>query len=147
MSEAALWKRMKDGVLSIEKKAHLFRIENLVGLGTPDVTFCIPVGREGFVELKHRATAPADFAGTPVFPKGKGLRDGQDIWIRDRCLAGGRAFIFCQVDTMLFLVHGVYAKEFNSMPLERLYAVARWKHIGPSPDWYSFVVALAEIGV
>lgn len=142
MSESNTWSRLREGLLGYEPLIDLSRVENVVENGMPDVNFCSS-GREGWIELKHTATVPAR-ASTPVFKTG-GLRKEQEVWIDRRTRRGGRVFIYAQIGEGLILVHGVYAKQFNSMTLSQLGRIARWKHAGPNPDWKELFRALIEL--
>ncbi len=142
MSEANTWKRMREGILGVEPMADLSRVENMVEAGMPDVNFCLGIGVEGWIELKHRGEMP-DREGTPVFSN-CGLRDAQIVWIHKRVKRGGRVFIYAQVDDMLFLVHGCWARVFNTWTMTELYAHARFRHIGKSPPWLELVRCLTE---
>ena len=53
MNESGLWKRIKKA----NPDAHLERIENSVGVGTPDVNFCTS-DASGWIELKYLEPTP-----------------------------------------------------------------------------------------
>lgn len=138
MSEANMLRRVQQGV---GKRVHWCRVENMVGVGIPDVNYCLPTGVDGWIEGKFRKDPPARET-TPAFTNG-GLRDDQIIWIRRRIEFGGRVHILAQVGDELLLIPGKYATEFNSMSVPYLRLAAVW--IGRrNPDWESFVHALRK---
>lgn len=139
MSEQNLWNRLRTGV---SKHGHWNRVENMVGVGIPDVNYCLPAGIEGWLELKFRKEPPAR-PTTAAFTNG-GLRDDQIIWINRRAQLGGRVHIFAQVGDVLLLVPGRYATEFNSMTLDYMRMCSVWVWTGRSPEWNSFTDALTR---
>src|SRR5262245_18814529 len=82
MAEHDLWVMLRDRMKLV---GHFARIENMVGRGMPDVTYCIR-SIEGFIELKH-----AD--AWPVRPDTvlelKHYTPQQRIWSQWRMKAGG----------------------------------------------------------
>jgi hypothetical protein len=136
MSEANLWSRLKKGMESI---AHtqpagicMDRIENALVPGMPDANLS-SAGVDVWLELKHIGEKPKR-ADTKVFGN-KGLRPEQIPWCMDRAKCGSRVFIFAQIEEGLVLMHGIYAKQFNDMPITEIGLRARWKHYGNKPDW------------
>ena len=127
MSESALWKRVRSGVLGVVARADLSRVENMVEAGMPDVNFCVD-GVEGWVELKHCNAIPKR-AGTPLFGD-EGLRDSQIVWIYKRVKRGGRVWIVAQADDILFIVHGKHARIFNEQTFDELVGLSEWWHKG-----------------
>ena len=84
MSEADLWKEMKDG---IGHMGHFSRVEShLTSAGIPDVDFCIE-GTEGHIELK--------FAHNTI--KKNFVRPTQVKWFRDRAKAGGHPWLLALI--------------------------------------------------
>ena len=73
---------------------HIVQIENLTSIGHPDTNYCID-GEEGHVELKYIRKWPAR-AKTLV--KIDHYTPLQRLWILKRVLAGGKAFLFVQVE-------------------------------------------------
>lgn len=86
MTEARLWKTLKDGM---DHTGHFDRIEShATSQGRPDVNYCIDA-REGDVELK-------------IYDRKRGgfiLRASQNAWFCNRTRAGAaRAFILARYD-------------------------------------------------
>ena len=77
--EAKLWQDVKKGL----KNVHLTRIENRVGVGTPDVNGCVD-GKDFWLELK--------------VIKGNSLRLSkfQKAWIYERLRVGGNVFVLAR---------------------------------------------------
>lgn len=106
--ESALWDRLKTAGKALVQVGHLVdlqRLENLVGVGHPDVEGCID-GFQVWIELKSEAR-PAR-ADTVIHPK---TRISQGIWHRKRAMAGCRInWILLQVGeatkARLYLVPG-----------------------------------------
>jgi hypothetical protein len=143
MSEANLWDRLRDGLMSAsEGQIILERIENAVGVGTADVNGLIDEV-EFWLELKFISKKPA--RDGPVFGNG-GLRPEQKPWLFNRSNAGGQVFIFAQIEKALVLVDGIWAKEFNDLDIESIGKIARWKHYGnmSKSDWVELLMAIKK---
>lgn len=72
-------------------RSHFERIENLVGVGTPDVDYCI-AGVPGKIELKYTPGDPAR-PTTAVLGRTHGMRRSQIVWAVRRMMAGGRVLL------------------------------------------------------
>lgn len=79
--EQRFWQRLRPHV-----PGHVFRIENGLGAGMPDVNACYQ-GKEAWIELK-------------VWIPGAGvlLRKEQYAWGRGRAVAGGKVFVICEAE-------------------------------------------------
>jgi hypothetical protein len=142
MSEAQLWNKVRAGLLdAADLKIDLERIENMVGVGTPDVNFCYE-GVEGWIELKHTDIVPTR-DGTRVFGD-KGLRKEQVVWHYKRNKRGGRCWILARCGEAIFLVHGSHCREFNEMTYPQLLAVSTWYHVGRKVDWKGMLEAICS---
>lgn len=102
--ERDLWHALRDAV---SPHGHIERIENMVGNGMPDVTFCILPGIEGFIELKWAPRWPKD---PTVILKLKHFTPQQRIWLRQRTRAGGRCYVLLQVGDDRILLTGEWAQ-------------------------------------
>lgn len=96
------------------------RIENMVGVGMPDVSYCIR-GTEGFIENKWRASWPRDPEDIVTLDH---FTPQQRIWIKRRTSAGGRVYVFLQVGTGYYLLPGRSAalslgKDWRRRDIER----------------------------
>lgn len=85
MAERDLWAIFRD---HFKHHGHLERIENLAGIGRPDVNYCIR-GVEGNIELKQVARWPA--RGGPLLIEH--YTPQQRNWARARLNAGGRVYL------------------------------------------------------
>ena len=103
MREKNAWSLLK-GILEGVEKCHYSRIENGVEKGMPDVEICCE-GIQVWVELKHDRE---DKVGGKVLTE---LRSDQRIWLNNRALAGGRAFIL-----LTTVHHGIYLFRAPRLP-------------------------------
>ena len=117
MNESSYWKGIRR---SLRGKGHFDRIENDVAAGRPDVNYCVQ-GFEGNIELKYRVKAPVR-PSTMVFPKGKGLRPSQVVWIIERVHHGGVVFLLAGVGRRGFMIRmtAEVARGFNSLTIMQL---------------------------
>lgn len=87
---------------------HFDRIENMLGRGMPDVTYCLS-GVEGFVENKWRLRWPAKPEDIVTLDH---FTPQQRIWIQQRTNAGGRVFVFLEIEKPVptyLLMRGTWA--------------------------------------
>jgi hypothetical protein len=119
MTEQAMWHALRKAVLS-GPGVHAYRVENLVGVGTPDVTWAWK-GKEGWLELKHAKKWPQKGGALrlPHFTK------EQRLWHRRRTSAGGRVHVLlqCGTDWGLFTAETA-ADVLGSSSYEELLSVA-----------------------
>ena len=109
----------------IQGHDRLDRIENVVGVGTPDVNFCID-GVSGWIELK----SPQE----PVRPKSKlfsfknnhKLNQDQKNWFLRERNAGGRSYILIMTDKRWMLINGKHADDINDLTVGQLSFRAVW---------------------
>jgi hypothetical protein len=98
---------------------HFVRIENMVGVGMPDVSYCIE-GHEGFIENKWRASWPRDPGDVVTLDH---FTPQQRIWIRQRCAAKGRVYVLLEVERPVrqyLLLPGLWsAKELGVTATQR----------------------------
>jgi hypothetical protein len=85
MKESTLWTLIRDKV-----PGHLIRIENLVGVGQPDVNACYE-GTEAWLELKL-------VKGNYIY-----FRSSQLAFFSRRCKEKGRVFVLARKDDDLIL--------------------------------------------
>lgn len=101
MLESGLWNTIRKN-LKGTPGLHMERIENVVGVGTPDVNICHE-GKEAWVELKLIRSFPKR-STTPVrIPH---FKEEQLYWIQERAKAGGRAWLFVQVQGEGYFLFG-----------------------------------------
>ena len=102
-AESALWRLLRASVLP----GHWVRVENRVQRGTPDVNYCVS-GVEGWLELKSVDNWP--IRGGVLLIKHFTIQ--QRLWLRERCLAGGRAALLLRIEKpkkQYLLFDGLYA--------------------------------------
>lgn len=136
MSEADLWKEIKDNV---GHRGHFSRVESgATSAGIPDVDFCID-GVEGHIELKFTYnTIKKNF-----------VRPTQVKWFRDRVKAGGRPWLLaliivgrtkhyclCNAKDML------YVSESNITDFWLRHATYMWSN---KMDWNELISHLSQI--
>lgn len=108
MAERDLWATMRDKVAT---HGHFERIENMVGIGRPDVNYCVN-GFEGNIELKQ---VPAWPVKSEKVLEIKHFSPQQRLWIRKRVAAGGRVYVLLEVVRPVptyFLFAGAWARTF-----------------------------------
>jgi hypothetical protein len=85
------------------------RIENVAGVGTPDVAYTLR-GASGWVENKWRASWPRSPGAVVTLDH---YTPGQRIFARDEIRAGGRVFVFLEIERPVpsyFLLWGEWAR-------------------------------------
>ena len=115
--ETSLWKWLRDGTRDMRPRLHMERIENGVGVGTPDVQGFL--GQQFWIELKS-------------CPRSSNIKVKVDVdqarWHRNRFRAGGMSWFLIQVgsghDAQRFLIPGYRADLFlDSVAIETLEAL------------------------
>jgi hypothetical protein len=89
---------------------HFVRIENMTGVGMPDVSYCVE-GHEGFIENKWRERWPAKPSDVVTLDH---FTPQQRIWIRSRCAAKGKVWVLLEVEKPVasyFLLPGLWAAQ------------------------------------
>jgi len=109
----------------------LERIENVVGVGTPDVNYCIE-GVEGWIEIKS-PLAPKRKT-TAVLKSQHNLSQDQMNWFKKQFNAGGNGFILICMKTKWMLVDGSWADQINEMTINRLLEISAWRAGAPIFD-------------
>lgn len=106
----------------------LERIENIVGVGTPDINYCID-GVEGWIELK----SPKEPIGphSKLFSDNHKLNMAQRNWFLRQRNAGGRAYILICTNKRWMLIDGKHADEINKLTVGQLHNMAEWRVIKP----------------
>jgi hypothetical protein len=105
-TEATLWRWLSQARRALARPAdlHLERLENMVGVGHPDVEGCYQ-GVQFWLELKV-AKRPA--RNTTKLRFGSPLRDSQVEWAKKRIAAGGRVWYLIQIgaaqDRQVYLI-------------------------------------------
>lgn len=106
MAEKDLWATMRKYV---SRYGHFYRIENLTGRGTPDVTYCV-ARVEGWIELKQLPAWPKREDTVVDVPH---YTPHQRLWARQRLSAGGRVYVLLEVVRPVptyLLLGGEYAR-------------------------------------
>jgi hypothetical protein len=118
--EKSLWARVRDAGKFLARADHLvdlWRLENEIGEGHPDVEGCIN-GAQVWIELKSEMR-PAR-ASTMIRPK---VRESQSIWHRRRTKAGSKChWVLLQVGeasaARLYLIAGCDYDEITATELD-----------------------------
>lgn len=90
MAESALSKLIMRHLLSA---GDALRIENMAGVGTPDINYCI-AGCEGWIENKWIAAWPVRETNIVRLDH---FTAAQRVWHARRARAGGKSFVLLQV--------------------------------------------------
>ena len=101
----------------------LERIENVVGVGTPDVNYCIE-GMEGWIEIKSPTTPKRK--GTPLFGSNHKLSQDQKNWFKRQCNAEGNGFILICMKSRWLLIDGCWADKVNDLTVMELIDISTW---------------------
>lgn len=109
----------------------LDRIENVVGVGTPDVNFCIN-GVDGWIEMKSPKEPVRKTSKLLNHP----LNQDQKNWFLRQCNAGGRAFILICTNKRWMLIDGSLADVINDMTVNELWKIASWSMTKPISKEY-----------
>ena len=115
MAESEFWHYLRNNI-----PGHLQRIEDSISCGIPDVNYCIE-HVEGWIELKW----------VPAWPKRlntcikiQHFTSEQFTWLAARYSAGGRVFLFIQVEScyMLFsditAIHCIYKGKLGRLAMQ-----------------------------
>lgn len=118
-TEQRLWDRMrKHAAAAADRRVRLERVENLVGVGMPDV-LAIYRGQVTWCELKSVDAFPARDTTRVLGPKGASV--AQRNWHHDWYLHGGRSIIVVGVGTsFLVAIPGFLADAVNEMSRQEL---------------------------
>jgi len=114
MSEKNLWNKLRATIQRMEVGGRWERVENGVGSGMPDVSYCVK-GREGWIELKHGRMPSKD--STEVFKSQRGLDITQINWHYNQHQAGGQSFILIELDSTYFWFKGAEAERINKLTM------------------------------
>jgi hypothetical protein len=107
MAEKDLWATMRD---CVKRAGHFERLENMVGVGRPDVNYCVR-GVEGNIELKWAERWPARANVPLALPH---YTPRQRNWHRVRLSAGGRVYVLLEVQRptpTYLLFHANWARQ------------------------------------
>lgn len=94
----------------MKRFGHFVRVENMIGSGHPDVNYCL-TGVEGNIENKWRSRWPAKPEDVVTLDH---FTPQQRIWIRQRCAARGRVYVFLEIEHPLpcyYLLPGLWAAQ------------------------------------
>ncbi len=105
-------------------KCHLERIENIVGVGTPDVYYCID-GEMGWIEIKS-PIEPERMTSRLLTKHRHQFGQNQKNWFLSHRNAGGRAFILLCTDKCWMLIDGKDAEMVNDLSVNHLLEIAVW---------------------
>lgn len=94
MSEVSMRKTVKRHVDVLGDVAHWQRFEDGSSLGIPDINICIK-GVEAWIEAKY--VPEEDLPKRERTPVRIGLRPEQALWLRNRKLAGGHAYVLAKI--------------------------------------------------
>lgn len=148
MSEAALWKALRS---RLSKHGEMYRVENPIIPGTPDVHYALRVDNcpgmrgQGWIELKYTPSLPA----RETTPVRYGWRPGQRAFLGRYWDLGGHAYVLAQVGREYLLHSGIAAAELGvgvSMTMNQLREISmlHWAQPwGDDPTWGLLAVLTA----
>lgn len=138
-TEQRLWDRMRKHAAALAPKLRLERVENLVGVGMPDV-LAIASGRVSWLELKSVDAYPVrEFSR--VLGATKGLSVAQRNWHYEWYAHSGKSFIVVGVGPAdVFAIPGVLGDAINFMTrkdLQRQCVADSWATLFEQLDPFS----------
>jgi hypothetical protein len=107
------------------------RIENIVGVGNPDINFCAE-GVECWIELKSPKEPKR--ATTPLFGSNHRLSQDQKNWLLRQRNSSGKGWILIASDVRWLLIDGKYGDELNGMTVVELIRVSTWQMLRGDKD-------------
>lgn len=133
MSERDAYVSMRNGIR--RPRDRIERMENVVGLGWPDVNCCFAPGIEVWIEIKSPKEPKR--AKTPLFGSNHPLSQEQKNWFLSQRQAGGKAFIYIETATRRMLVPAEFADGLNEMSVPELLSASCWSAMRPTTreDW------------
>lgn len=108
------------------------RIENLIGSGMPDVTYCID-GHNDWIEVKAPRNMPKRET-TPVLVNNEKVSQEQKNWFLAQKNAGGQGWIWIDTPSHMLLISGHKADNVNQASLIQLMLMADWCAKIPVPN-------------
>lgn len=118
LPEQRLWDKLRKAAAG---RVHMERVENLVGVGRPDVDTLVN-GRFVPIELKAVAQWPAK-ASTPVLGR-KGVTQQQANWHLNWRIWGGTSLVVVEVAGEIFAFSGATADHINAYNTQAFRAAA-----------------------
>lgn len=111
--ESRFWGKLR----KVLPPGHYVRVENELGYGYPDVSFCVRGirGIEGHIELKVGRNVKRK--STPPLTHRNGLSPEQEMWIKDRQDQGGLVIVAVQVNQKVYFFSWD-ALEINGKPFQ-----------------------------
>ena len=136
-TEQRLWDRMRTNAAKSGHFMRMMRVENLVGVGMPDV-LVIRNGLVTWCELKSVDAPPA--RSTTRVLGARGLSVAQRNWHYDWYMHGGYSIILVGVGpTAIFAIPGKLAAEVNEMTSTELLRRC------VASNWYALFKSFGEI--
>ena len=123
MSEKTDYQMLKKHMPNVMDR--LDRIENVVGVGTPDVNYCID-GVDGWIEMKSPKEPVRPTSKLFKFKNNHSLNQDQMNWFLRQRNADGRAFILICTNKRWMLVEGEHADRINDMTAQEICNIACW---------------------
>lgn len=122
MSETDAYVSMRNGIR--RPRDRIERMENVVGVGWPDVNCCFVDGIEVWIEIKTPREPKR--AKTPLFGSNHRLSQQQKNWFLSQRQAGGKAFIYIETAARRILVPAEFADGLNEMSVPDLLSASCW---------------------
>jgi hypothetical protein len=119
--------RMRQRVVKALRPLDAISVENMVGIGTPDVNYA-----EGWLELKFKKAWPKRETTALKFPH---FTEQQRVWLKRRSRKGGTAYLLVLVGREWFLFHPNADPDREigrTATRDRFYELSTWHASGPS---------------
>ena len=129
MAESSDYKTLKKNLL--QRGDRLDRVENVVGVGMPDINFCSG-GVECWIEMKSPKEPKRD--STPLFGSNHKYTQDQKNWMLRQVRAGGFGYILIATDKRWMLVQGKHGDRINDLTVDELWHHSIWTTRKPVRD-------------
>ena len=129
-------------------KGHIVRIENAIGIGTPDIEYCFE-GVAGWVEVEE-VHWPRSLDSVVEFPH---LTQEQKLFLTQRALSAGNAFVLAHVQNKpnyYFLYRGANILSLGKMTAKEITDDANYSNHNSIENMYPELITrepLAKLGV
>lgn len=122
MSEKNTYDAFRKGIAI--PRDRIDRIENIVGVGNPDVNCVLIGGPEIWIEIKSPKEPKRKT--TVLFNSNHKLSQDQMNWFHRQHRAGGKGFVMVDTDKRRIMVRGALADSINSLTVDELIGIACW---------------------
>ena len=133
MSEDRFWQTVQKGLSA--PRVVLNRVENGLFAGMPDVFYCFPVNRVGWMELKYWKEPKR--RNTPMMSGNHPLMQDQCNWHLSYRRAGGNSWVLIGTESRILLMSNELIDEVKTFTLEQMVRMSSgyWLYPMAPADW------------